>query len=180
MKRFVFVMLAALLVCGIGPLSPAAAQDLKVGVVDLFKVLNESEAGKRAKGNLESLIKSKQAAIDEKGKSIEKMKADLDKQAAVLSAEARKQKEEELERLVRDYQRIAADSQAEVKKKESELTGGILAELRQLIVEIGSQEKYTLILENAGGVVLYFQPSVDLTNKVIAKFNQSKAGATKK
>ena len=44
---------------------------------------------------LKNLIKSKQT-IDEKGKTIEKIKADLEKQASVLSAEAKKSKEEEL------------------------------------------------------------------------------------
>ena len=68
------------------------------------------------------MIKTRQSTIDEKGKAIEKLKADVEKQASVLSAEARKNKEDELEKLLREYQRIVQDSQTEIKKKEAELT----------------------------------------------------------
>ena len=43
---------------------------VKIGYVDLVKSLNESEAGKKAKTDLEFLIKTKQTTIDEKGKAI--------------------------------------------------------------------------------------------------------------
>jgi outer membrane protein len=155
--------------------SSAIAQDLKIGYVDLRLALNESEAGKKAKADLESMIKIKQAAIDEKGKSIEKLKGDLEKQASVLSEEARKSKEEEIERHIRDYQRLVQDAQTEVKKKESELTGTILKELREIIDKIGKEENYTLILENVEGLILYSKKDIDLTEKVIKAYNETKA-----
>ena len=52
------------------------AADMKVGIVDLMKALNESDSGKKAKTDLEVLIKSKQSVLDEKGKEIEKLKAE--------------------------------------------------------------------------------------------------------
>lgn len=100
------------------PMSLRAADTVKFGSIDVQKVLNESETGKKAKSDLESLIKTRQSSIDEKGKAIEKLRADIEKQASVLSAEARKNKEDELEKLLREYQRIVQDSQTEIKKKE--------------------------------------------------------------
>lgn len=177
MKKFLVVMIVGfcMLAAGIIP-KTSDAETLKVGIVDLLKALNESEAGKRAKADLESLIKSKQTSIEEKGKNIEKLRADFEKQAAIISPEAKKTKEEELERLIRDYQRIVADSQAEVKKKEGELTGEILKDLRETINKIAQEEGYTLILEHAEGLVLYANKSLDLTDKVIKRYNESKAG----
>lgn len=151
------------------------AQELKIGYVDLRLALNESEAGKKAKTELESMIKIKQAAIDEKGKAIDKLKGDLEKQASVLSEEARKSKEEEIERHIREYQRLVQDSQTEVKKKETELTGAILKELREIIDKIGKEENYTLILENVEGLILYSKKDIDLTEKVIKVYNETKA-----
>ncbi|MFN3395217.1 MAG: OmpH family outer membrane protein [Thermodesulfovibrionales bacterium] len=152
-----------------------SAQEVKIGYVDLRLALNESEAGKKAKTELESMIKIKQAAIDEKGKAIDKLKGDLEKQASVLSEGARKSKEEEIERHIREYQRLVQDSQAEVKKKESELTGSILKELREIIDKIGKEENYTLILENVEGLILYSKKDIDLTEKVIKTYNETKA-----
>ncbi|NTU42914.1 MAG: OmpH family outer membrane protein [Nitrospirales bacterium] len=149
-----------------------AADTLKVGIVDLLKSLNDSEKGKKAKAELESLIKSKQLVIDEKGKGLDKLKADLDKQASIISAEARKTKEEELERQVRDYQRTVSDSQAEVKKKEGELTGEILKEIRGVIQQLAQEDGYSIVLEKAEGIILYSDKSLDITEKVVKRYNQ--------
>lgn len=149
--------------------------DMKVGIVDLMKTLNESDSGKKAKSDLEVLIKSKQSVLDEKGKEIEKLKADLEKQSSVLSAEAKKAKEDELERLLREYQRLVTDSQNEVKKRESDLTGGILKEMRAIVDKMGEDGGYTMILENADGLVLYSKKEINLTDVVIKKYNESKA-----
>lgn len=158
----------------------AAEQPIKIGVVDLIKSLNESDAGKKAKADLEILIKTKQAAIDEKGKEIEKLKSDLEKQSSVLSADARKSKEDELEKHIREYQRIVTDSQTDVKKKEGEFTGEILKDLRAIIEKIGQEGNYTMIIENAEGIILYSKPDQNLTEQVIKKYNESKGKAKAK
>lgn len=176
MRKVVWLVVVALLLTGS---SVFAADTLKIGFVDLVKALNESESGKKAKADLEFLIKSKQVAIDEKGKAIEKGKTDLEKQASVLSQDARKSKEEELERLIREYQRLVSDSQSEVKKKEGELTGDILKDIRTIIQKIGEEEAYTLILENAEGQILYSKKEIDLTDVVIKKHNESKTKSKK-
>ena len=166
------VWLAALLIFLSG--SSVFAADTKIGFVDLVRALNESDSGKKAKADLEYMIKSKQVTIDEKGKSIEKAKGDFEKQVSVLSAEAKKTKEEELERLIREYQRLVQDSQNDVKKKEGELTGDILKELRVIIQKIGQDEGYTLILESAEGQILFAKKEIDLTESVIKKINEVK------
>jgi outer membrane protein len=170
MKKLVFVVAILGLLTG----RLAYAEDIKIGVVDLIKALNESESGKKAKTELEGLIKSKQATLDEKSKNIEKMKGELEKQASILSAEARKAKEDELERMIREYQRMVADSQGEVKKKENDYTAGIVKELRAIIEKIGKDEGYTVILEKAEGIVLFSKENLDITDTVIKKYNESK------
>jgi outer membrane protein len=178
MKKAVWLVVIFLLVTGTSALA-AETGTVKIGYVDLVKALNESESGKKAKTDLEFLIKTKQASIDEKGKAIEKAKADIEKQASVLSAEARKSKEEEMERLLREYQRLVADSQNEVKKKESELTSDILKDLRAIVQKIGEDDGYTLILESAEGQILYAKKESDLTEVVMKKYNELKAKAKK-
>lgn len=163
--------------CFLLPASLLAADTVKFGAIDIQKVLNESEAGKKAKSDLESLIKSKQSTIDEKGKAIEKLKADIEKQASVLSADARKSKEEELEKLIREYQRLVQDSQAEIKKKEAELTDAIFKDTRELIDKIGEEEGYTLIIEK--GMILYSSKGIDITDSVLKKYDESKAKSKK-
>ena len=166
-----------ILALAILPVSARAADVQKFGAIDIQKVLNESEAGKKAKSDLEGMIKAKQTGIDEKSKAIEKMKADIDKQASVLSADARKNKEEELEKSLREYQRLVQDSQAEVKKKEAELTDGILKDVRDMIDKIGEEEGYTLIIEK--GMVLYSSKGIDITDSILKRYDSSKSKSKK-
>jgi outer membrane protein len=161
-----------LFIISVIPVSLYAADSLKFGTVDLQKALDESETGKKAKSDLETLRASKQSIIDEKGKVIDKLKGDIEKQASVLSAEARKNKEEELEKLVREYQRIIQDSQAELKKKEAELTNTIIREIVEIIDKIGAEEGYTIIIEK--GTVPYSNKSIDITDTVVKKYDESK------
>ncbi len=166
-----------LFIISVLPVSLQAADSFKFGSVDLQKALDESETGKKAKSDLESLRASKQSLIDEKGKAVDKMKGDIEKQASVLSAEARKTKEEELEKLVREYQRIVQDSQAELKKKEADLTNTIIREIVEIIEKIGTEEGYTFIIEK--GTVPYSNKGIDITDTIIKKHNESKTSQKK-
>lgn len=176
MKKILCAVAMFLFVAG----SHAHAEGLKIGHVDLVRALNEADTGKKAKADLEFLIKSKQNTLDERGKTIEKLKGDLEKQSSVLSVEARRSKEDEMERLIRDYQRLIADSQNELKKKEGEITGEIIKEVREIIEKIGQEEGYSLILENAEGIILFSKKEFDLTATVIKKYNEMKAAKPKK
>jgi len=161
-----------LCICFILPAYAQAAEDTKIGIIDLQKVLNECEAGKKAKTDLESLIKSKESVIEEKSREIEKLKIELQKQASALSAEAKKSKEDELEKLLRDYQRTLQDSQAEVKKKEGELTEAIIKGVHDIVNRIGKEGGYTIIIEKS--LVLYTNQDLDITDSVIKEYNISK------
>jgi outer membrane protein len=164
-------ILLLLCICLILPISAQAEDAIKIATLDVQKVFITSEAGKKANSDLEALRKSKQAIIDEKGKAIDKLKDELDKQASVLSLEAKKNKEDELAQLLRDYQRTAQDSQAELKKKEAEKLEAILTGIHDVAEKIGKEEGYLLILER--GLVIYSNKEVDITDKVLKEFNKT-------
>ena len=169
MKKILLVLFIVFLV----PVSARAADPAKFGVIDLQKVLNESERGVKAKADLESLIKSKESVIEEKAKTVEKLNSELEKQASALSPEAKKKKQDELEKIQRESQRLLQDSQIEVKKKEGELTEAIIKDIREIVEKFGADEGYTFIIEK--GILLYSDKGIDLTDSVIKKLNESKA-----
>jgi len=158
----------------------AAEVTVKIGVVDLNRAVNESAQGKKAKSELEVVIKEKQQALDEKGKALEKLKSEIEKQGSAMAVEARKNKENDLERLTREYQRTLADSQNEVRKKENELTGQIVKDLRETIKVVALEEKYDLIVDYNPALVVFADKGFDITDKVIKKFDQSKEKSSNK
>ncbi|ACI20321.1 MULTISPECIES: OmpH family outer membrane protein [Thermodesulfovibrio] len=169
MKRILFVVF--IMVFALSFVSLAHA-DLKIGVVDLYRVLNESEEGKKSVNELQSMLESRQKTLEEKQKKIQSLKEELEKKRSVLSEDARKAKEEEIERLGRDFQRTAADYQVELQKKQNEITQSMLKEIRQLINDFAQKEGYNLIFEKAEQIILFATPEVDITDKIISLFNQ--------
>lgn len=167
-KIFVIIFVSLFLVLFQG-LSKA---EQKIAVVDLYRVLNESEEGKKAVSELQSMLDKRQKELEEKQKKIQSLKEEYDKKKAVLSEEARKSKEDEIERLSRELQRTAADYQVELQKKQNEITQSMLKEIRQIINEYAQKEGYSLVVEKAEQLILYTTPEVDITDKIISIFNQ--------
>lgn len=171
MKKMVIVIVAMFFTVCLG--SAALAADTKVGVINIMQAVNESAAGKKAIAELEAFAKAKEAAMGEKVRPIERLRGELEKQGTVLSKDARKAKEEELDRLQRDAQRFIADAQTEMKKKQESVFSPILKEMRTIIAAIAQQERFSVVLDAASGVV-YAEQSLDITQKVISKHNSGR------
>ncbi|MCG6550967.1 MAG: OmpH family outer membrane protein [Candidatus Magnetominusculus sp. LBB02] len=150
----------------------AQQQGVKIGFVDIQKVINDSEPGKKAKEALEVHIKGYQAKIEEKEKSIDAMKSELEKKGSALSEDAKKKKQDEMQTAIRDLKRMAAEAQEEVRKKEADLTKDVFTDIRNIIRQLGKDDGYTAIFE--GGPILYAVESSDVTDKIVKKLNELK------
>ncbi|HEY7490043.1 MAG TPA: OmpH family outer membrane protein [Candidatus Tectomicrobia bacterium] len=175
----------------IGMAVSAQAQQLKVGVVDLQAVLDNSVRGKVAKDQLKDLsvklqeeIKQKREFKDKREDELQKMRTEIRSQGLVLSEQARAAKEEsfrnkarELKRFIDDTNRFIEDATQEFREKEIRETQRLLLEVRKVVQDVGAQEGYTLILEGNenAAVVLYFSKPIELTQKVIQRFDQTPA-----
>ncbi len=149
----------------------AAAADLKIGIVDLQRALNESSAGRKAKDQFKGEFEKMQDGLKREKDQLDRMKDDLDKKSVVLKEDQRKNMADDFERRRRDLRRKLEDSDAELRKKDQELTGSILKDLAVVIQEMGEREGYTVILENSSSSVLYGAKSIDMTDAVIKAFD---------
>jgi len=168
MKKL-FLVLA--LVLSVGASKAVLAQDLKVGVVDFQKALNEVEEGKAAKARLKSEFDQKQKTLDALQNELKSMKDNLEKQKLALSQEALKQKENEYRDKFVELQKKLAEFRGELQQKESQYTGSIITELRQIVQEIGAKDKYNLVFERGQDVLLYASGATDLTPQIITIYN---------
>lgn len=147
------------------------AADVKVGVLDLGKVIDLSAQGKKAQNEMNAKIKVAENAVKGKQDEILKMKADIEKQAPMLSASALADKKRAYEDKVLDFQRMVQDYEYELQVKDGELAMVILTQTKDIIEKIGKEDGYTIILERTNSAVLYFPASADITDKVIKALN---------
>ena len=157
--------------------APAAA-DVKIGYVDFQRALNEVEQGKAAKASLQKDFADKQKVLDKDKTDLEKMQADFEKQAAVLSDEAKRDKAMEIQRRMNEAQGRLVGFQKELSEREREATRVIFEKMDGLVREISEAEGFTFVFEKNNAGIIVAPPANDLTNELIRKYNaRYKVGA---
>lgn len=157
---------------------PAAASAIKVGFVDIQRVLARSSAGVAAREQLEKDKAAMQRQVDSQRGDIEKLRDELEKKGQLLSADARREKQEQLERKVRDARRLVDDLQGTLQKKEEALLAKVLQDVSGLIQKVGKERGYGIVLERQRSSILYASPESDLTDDVLRAYDdETKKGA---
>jgi Skp family chaperone for outer membrane proteins len=147
--------------------SACSGEAPKIGVVDLVGVVNGSMEGQKANAEVNTLVKAKQDALKKKAATVEKLKKDL-------GPEPSKAKRDEFNKAAVGYQKLVAAADDEIKKKAGELRQVVLAHIRKALNAVGQEEKFLIILTNENAP--YFQKSIDITDKVIKKYNELQGG----
>ena len=171
MKVFAIQILLALA-------APAWAQEkIKIGFIDIQRVISDSQAGKKAKERFQAQLKKVEADLLKEKQEVEKLKSEFDKKGPLLKEEDRKNLEKEFQRRYVGYQRNARDFDEELRQRQGEMTADILKDLEKVVTEIGKNEKFTLIMERSQ--LLYSDPGIDITSKVIELYNSRSSGTGK-
>ena len=147
-----------------------AAAEQKIGFVDLHRALNEVDEGKAATALLKRDFDEKQKQLDGKKAEFDKLQADAEKQAVVMSDAAKREKAAELDRRARELQGLFMQLQKDLSEREQQATKGIFDRMSNLVREIAEAEGFSIVLEKGSGVV-YAPTSLDLTNELIRKYN---------
>ena len=173
-KGFSFIIWILGILLIMGGFESLLASEIKIGFVDIQKAVNECQAGKEAKKSITSDLEKFQRKIAEKQKELQALKESIEKQALMLSAEARAAKEKEYQNKLREFQRWGEDNQNEINQKRLEMERTISMGLQRVIQKLGADEGYTLILDKNENIVLFASKAIDLTDRVIKAYDAQK------
>ena len=170
-RRWVMMWGAGLiLLMGWGVTSWAAqAQGLKIGVVDVQQVLNQSQRGIALKQKLDQELAGRQKEFQGKEQEIVKLQTEFEKQSPVLSEQAKREKSEGLQRKIRDVRRMAEDAQRDFEKRLRETEMETTREIFLVIQEYGKDQGYSLVFERNS--IVYSSGAVDLTAEIVKRFD---------
>lgn len=156
-------------------MAPASRLPAQIGVVDLQRVLLDTEAGRRARDVLSNFMKNRQAVIELEEKELKRMEEDLIKQASVLSAGGRKDREDLLRRRVAEFQQRANEMNREVQEKQKEVLEGFREKAEYVVAKVAQQLGLVVVVEKGkGGPTVYHDTALDISTKVIEEFNKEK------
>ncbi|WP_173046050.1 OmpH family outer membrane protein [Nitrospira sp. KM1] len=144
-----------------------------MGLVDPTRLLNDSNAGKKAKDSLSSFSKSRQALIEMDEKELRRMEEDFVKQASVLSAAAKSEREQIFRRRMAEYQQKAAELNREVQEKQKDVLDAFREKLEVVVEKVAKRHDLQVVLDKGkGGPTVYSDGALDLTAEVIEEFNR--------
>lgn len=158
----------------------AAPTDFKMGVVDFQQALNGVEEGQAAKAKLKTEFEAKQKDIEKRKKELEGLQGKLEEfqqkaASGLLKPEAvdeGRKMEIDFRKKLEAYTNIVQESQKEISQKEMEATRGILNRLRDMVVDLGRKEGFSMVLEKNESGLLYAATYTDLTEKLIQEYNK--------
>jgi len=159
--------LAVLLLLAAGP--AFSADPVKIGVVDLQKILETSNSGKAAQNELKAQRDKMQADMKQRGNEIQEIEGRMQREAMVMSKETREEKEREHRIKVSDFQALQRKYQSDLQEIERKLMGRLQTEITSLVSDIAKKEGYLLVISNIG--VIYSLPSTDITERLIQELN---------
>ncbi|MBK9222658.1 MAG: OmpH family outer membrane protein [Saprospiraceae bacterium] len=142
----------------------------KVGHLSTVQVIDSLTEAKQASATL----KQYEASLSKTGEEMvvkfqEKVKKyQLDMKAGSLTAVQRKQVESDLEIDQNAINTYRQSAQISLEKRRQELIQPILDKINKAIQEIGKEENYMFIFDNAVGI-LYFSQSEDVSAKLYKK-----------
>jgi outer membrane protein len=146
------------------------AEGLRVAVIDVNKILNDSEAGQAAKKKMEARYEELKKTIDAKQEEARKIKDEIDKQKVMVGKEKLKEREDALQTKLNELRKMTQEGEKEMQTRQGEFTREVLKSIEAKVDVVVKADKLDLVLEKSAGVV-HFNVSMDITQKVLNLVN---------
>ncbi len=172
--RMFWVAVAATLALAIP--AAAGADGVRIGIIDVNRILNESDAGKAARKKMEDTYEVLKKKLEAKQAEAKKLKDEIDSERIIVDKKEKlKAKEEVLASRVNELRQMTQESEKEMQAKQRDLERAILASIEAKINTVVESEKIDILLDRAQGGVLHFRPELDITAKVLELVNKDTA-----
>jgi outer membrane protein len=150
---------------------PAAAADLKVGVVDIAKLFEESPQAKVVQDNLRAEFGPRLQQLVAQEQSLKTTNEKYQKDAATMAPDQRTKTEKDLRDRAREIERKKAELQDDSNAKRQEEMNKLQRLLFGEVREYAKAQNFDIVIAEG---VIYATPAVDITAAVLASL-QSRA-----
>jgi Skp family chaperone for outer membrane proteins len=171
MSRWIYPVLALLLV----PAAAARAQvapneHVRIGVFDPETLWKQTEVGKKYNTDLSETRDRLQSNIDKKKEEIDGLTDKMRQQQASLSEEKLQQMQKDIQNKGIELNRLNDDATREMKSQLNDVQNRFQQMLMDTLETYGKEKSFALILNKS--VTDYNAPQIDITQELIARFNE--------
>ena len=151
--------------------------EIKIGIVDVNKILKEAPQTISANKKLEKEFGSRTEKLKAKIQALQGDEKKYQKEALTLSDEQKDKTEKSLQQRRIEIQRLERELREDMDLRRREEIGDLQEKINQTIDKIAADEKYDLILYNG---IAYASENVDITNRIIKSLGGSDSKAEDK
>lgn len=173
MRKLFAIIFATVFCVGMASASGLAADSSGIALIDFQKILKDSSAGKFARQKINKRGQELEKNLKGMQDKIESLRGKLEKEALVMSEENRERKKREIRIKINDFKQKNEQYKKEFQQMRQEVINNMKKEVFDLAQKIGKSQGYLLILEKNTAGVLYYSDSIDITGKVITKYNEN-------
>ena len=148
------------------------AAEMKIGVMNVQKVIVQCEAGKAGKVRFEEKMKELQGKFKPEETALATLKQEIEKKSSAWSEETKAAKMRDYQVKARELQAKSEDARFELKQLQDKELEPILKALEGVVVKYGQENGYTAILDSKNGVI-YSNPSIDISDVIVKQLNKS-------
>ncbi len=168
MKKLVFITFSMVLLVGL--MAGSIGQEaFKLGIIDSNRVLLNYQKAIETDKTLKDAEKRLKEKLDIIGEEIRTLREKKTKSELFLEQPKIDDLEKQIEQKTIEHQQEFERGRQALLEKSQELMTPIYKELEELIIKVGKEEKYDLIIDKQAA--LYFNEKYDITDKLIKLIN---------
>jgi len=173
-RHFILLSVAALV--GGLPSGAAYAQILKIGVVNVVRLLEESPQSQAVNTALQDEFAPRQRELVAQERALQEKQETFRRDAPVMGEEERLRLEREIRDGQRDLQRAQNEFLEDANIRRNEEVGKLQRTLLQHVQQYAREEGYDLVVADA----LYFSEDIDITSQVLDSLRRAGSSSSRR
>lgn len=157
--------------CGLILSGSLTAAELKVGVVDLRKLVDQSAQSQKSQAELKKEFQPRETKLVSEQKELKKMEEKLEKDMAVMSEADKRKLEKELIDRGREFKRSMDEMRQDYGLRANQEMAKIQKVVQEAIQSVAKEQNFDLILVDG---VAFAKDSLNITTEVEKKLGGSK------
>lgn len=167
MMSMVQISVAVVALLALLPGAPGvAADEVRIGVVNTARLLDQAPQARRARAELEQEFAPRDRELVETQRVLRRMEDTLAREGNTMNETERRNLEREIVAQKREIRRATDEFREDFNIRRNEELARLQRRIYETVVEVANQEGYDLILE-AG--VVFASEQVDITEKVLQR-----------
>lgn len=155
-----FVVAGSLVLFALG----ASAAELKIGYVQVDKILQEAPQTAESGKKLEKEFSPRTKELEALQKQIKDQETKLDKEALTMTESARRDKERDISNLKIEFQRKQRELREDINLRKNEELSVLQDRINKAVTSVAETDGYDLVVYSG---VAYASKKIDITDKVL-------------